>query len=218
MEAISQAIDEVEDSPAVRAGIVTGAGGVFCSGADLRSRMAGKPSVNEHGFAGLTRRRRTKPLVAAVEGYCLGGGMELALACDLIVAAQNATFGLPEVKAGLIAAEGGLIRVVGALGKLPAMQLALLGEPISAERAHTLGLVCELVPTGDALPRARELAGRIAALPAAAVRGTKLVVDEVADENNADAWRVTQETYRAVRRDPGFRQAVASVLDGRSGA
>ncbi|MFE9327615.1 enoyl-CoA hydratase-related protein [Nocardia sp. NPDC052278] len=219
LEAISRAIDELESSPELRVGVLTGASGTFCSGADLRSRMAGRPSVNENGFAGVTRRRRSKPLVAAVEGYCLGGGMELALACDLIIAATDAKFGLPEVKAGLIAAEGGLIRAVATLGKFTAMHLALLGDVVSAERLYALGVVSELTPPGMTLPRAYDIATRIAELPADAVLQTKHVIDEISNESDEKAWRTSRDAYRAVQRNPGLRATVASVLDrdGRSG-
>jgi len=201
--------------PALSVGVLTGAGGTFCSGADLAARLRGETVVDEHGFGSLTRRRRTKPLVAAVEGHAVGGGMELVLACDLVVAAEDAWFGLPEARRGVLAAEGGLYRSASVLGRVVAMQLALTGDPISAGRAHQLGLVNELTRRGGALERAQHLAERIASSAPESVRQSRRVIDECAGLSPADAWELTQDAYRQVRRSPEFRTGARAFLDGR---
>jgi enoyl-CoA hydratase len=206
------ALDRLESAPGLQAGVLTGAGGTFCSGADLRARLAGEQVVDDNGFAGLTRRRRAKPLIAAVEGHAFGGGMELALACDIVVAARDARFGLPEVRRAVLAAEGGLYRSASVLGRKVAMQLALTGEPIAAERAHQLGLVNELTDPGKALETAVAIAERIAANAPESVRQSKRVIDESAGLAEDAAWELTQEAYAAVKASPEFREGARSFL------
>src|SRR5213078_436387 len=138
------AIDRLEGDPDVWVGIVTGAGPVFSAGADLKAIAAGQAGglqTKRGGFAGIAGRERTKPLIAAVDGPALAGGCEIALACDLIVASTAAAFGLPEVKRSLVAAAGGLFRLPRALPPAVAMEIVLTGDPITAERAHGLGMV-----------------------------------------------------------------------------
>ena len=136
-EGIAAAIDQLDGDDALRAGILTGAGGTFCAGMDLKAFVAGeRPYVGERGFAGLVQQPPRKPLIAAVEGWALAGGFEIALACDVIVAARDARFGIPEVKRGLVAAAGGLLRLPRRIPYHLAMELALTGEPIGAERAY----------------------------------------------------------------------------------
>ncbi|MDQ0382832.1 enoyl-CoA hydratase-related protein [Amycolatopsis thermophila] len=211
------ALERLESAPELRAGVLTGAGATFCSGADLRARLAGERVVDDNGFAGLTRRRRTKPLIAAAEGNALGGGMELALACDIVVAARDARFGLPEVRRAVLAAEGGLYRSASVLGRKVAMQLALTGEPIDAERAHQLGLVNELTDSGKALETAVAIAERIAANAPESVRQSKRVIDESAGLAEDDAWALTQEAYAAVKASPEFQEGARAFV-ARKGA
>jgi enoyl-CoA hydratase len=167
------ALQRLETQPHLRAGVLTGAGGTFCSGMDLKEFTAGRIVVGENAQAEQTRPvNRSKPLVAAVEGWALAGGFELALGCDIVIAAENAKFGLPEVKHGLLASGGGLLKLAAVLPYGKAAALALTGDTIGAQEAHELGLVTSLTPAGGALDEAMSLAGRIAANPAAAVGST----------------------------------------------
>ena len=137
---ISAALDELEANPGLRVGVLTGAGGTFSAGMDLKAALKGEsPEVEGRGFGGLTEARLSKPLIAAVEGFAMGGGFELALGCDLIVAAEDAKFGLPEVKRGLIAAGGGVVRLTDRIPHHLAMELLLTGEPIDGIRAGAWG-------------------------------------------------------------------------------
>ncbi len=163
-EGVAAAMDELDSNDEIRVAILTGAGGTFCSGMDLKAFVSGEtPTVEGRGFGGLTEKPPAKPLIAAVEGYALAGGLELMISCDLIVAADNAKFGIPEVKRGLAAAAGGLVRLPRQVPPRLAMELALTGDFISAERAAEMGLINRVVPAGTALDAARELAATICA-------------------------------------------------------
>src|SRR4051794_32238932 len=159
-------IDRLEDDADLWAGVVAGTGPVFSAGADLKVIASGRPQdllTERGGFAGIARREHRKPLVAAVDGPALAGGCEIALACDMIVASRQAAFGLPEVKRSLVAAAGGLFRLPRALPRNVALEIALTGDPIDAERAYNLGLVNELVEAGEAVGRAVAPARRLSA-------------------------------------------------------
>jgi enoyl-CoA hydratase len=183
-EAISGAIDELEANDQLRVAIVTGADGTFCSGMDLKAFVTGElPIVEGRGFGGLTEYLVNKPLIAAVEGYALAGGFELAISCDLIVAAEDSKFGIPEVKRGLAAAAGGLAKLPKQIPQRVAMELALTGDFISAQRAYDLGLINQVVPAGTALEAARALAAKIAANGPLAVAASKQVVANAQDWN-----------------------------------
>src|SRR5246127_193982 len=158
-DGIAAALDELDSDGELSVGVLTGAGKGFCAGMDLKAFVAGEiPSVGDRGFAGITRRSADKPLIAAVEGFAVAGGLEVALACDLLVAARGAKLGIPEVKRSLVAAGGGLLRLPRVLPRTVAMELALTGDPITAERAHDLGLVNRLAEPGGALDAALQLA------------------------------------------------------------
>jgi len=174
---IAGAVDEYDARDDLMVAILTGAGGTFCAGLDLKAFTSGEvPILPGRGFGGLTESAPRKPLIAAVEGWALAGGFELALSADLIVAARDAQFGLPEPKRGLVAGAGGLLRLPKALPFQTAMLLALTGEPIGAELAHAHGLVSVLTEPGSALAQSRELAARIAANGPLAVRATKAIL------------------------------------------
>lgn len=178
-ESIASAIDSFEADNSLSVAVITGAGGTFCAGMDLKAFSRGeRPSIPGRGFAGLTERPPTKPLIAAVEGWALAGGWELALTADLIVAASNAKFGLPEVKRGLVAAAGGLLRLPKTLPYHVAMQVALTGDPLSAEIAQQHGLVNIVCEPGDALAEATNLANSIAANAPLALQASKQIVSE----------------------------------------
>jgi enoyl-CoA hydratase/carnithine racemase len=155
---LADAMDRLDDDPGLSVGILTGAGGSFCAGMDLKAFARGEVPIVEGRGMGFTERPPTKPLIAAVEGYALAGGTELALATDLIVASKDASFGIPEVKRGLVAGGGGLLRLPVRIPPAIAMELALTGENFTAERAHALGMVNVLAEPGGALDAAIALA------------------------------------------------------------
>ncbi|WP_131737958.1 crotonase/enoyl-CoA hydratase family protein [Actinomadura roseirufa] len=188
-EGIAAAIDEFEARDDLAVAILTGAGGTFCAGLDLKAFTRGEiPIIPGRGFGGLTERPPAKPLIAAVEGWALAGGFELALAADLIVAARDARFGLPEVRRGLVAGAGGLLRLPKALPYRLAMQLALTGEPLPAETAHAHGLVNLLTEPSGALAAARGLAATVAAGAPLAVRASKQIVAMSVDHTSTEAF------------------------------
>ncbi len=181
-QGIAAALDQLDDDSRLSVGVLTGAGRGFSAGMDLKAFAAGEvPHAGDRGFAGITQRAARKPLIAAVEGFAVAGGLEVALACDLIVAARGARLGLPEVKRALVAAGGGLLRLPRTLPRNIAVELALTGDPISAERAHGLGLVNRLAAPGEALGEALELAAAIAVNAPLALEATKRILLESAD-------------------------------------
>jgi enoyl-CoA hydratase len=188
-EGIAAAVDELDARQDLVIGILTGAGGTFSAGMDLKAFARGEtPTLPGRGFGGLTERPPAKPLIAAVEGWALAGGCELALSADLVVAARDAKFGLPEVTRGLVAAAGGLLRLPKALPYPLAMEIALTGDPITAELAHQHGLVNRLTAPGEAIDAARELAGRIARNGPLAVRASKQIVSGAIRWTDAEAF------------------------------
>ncbi|GAA2312886.1 crotonase/enoyl-CoA hydratase family protein [Streptomyces violaceusniger] len=208
-EAIAAAVDELDATDDLSLGIITGAGGTFCAGMDLKGFLAGEDvALPGRGLAGICRRPPVKPLIAAVEGWALAGGCEIALACDLIVAAEDARFGVPEVKRGLVAAAGGLLRLPRRLPRAIAMQLALTGEPLTAVEAHRFGLVNEVTPAGGALSGALALARRITANGPLAVSVTKRILDGATD-------RTIEEGFAA--QEPLVDRILASA-DAREGS
>jgi len=178
-QAVAAALDVLDSRSDLAVGVITGAGGSFCAGMDLKAFLRGeRPSVPGRGFAGITETPPAKPLIAAVEGHALAGGCEIVLACDLVVAGRGATFGIPEVKRGLVAAGGGLLRLPERIPSAIAMELALTGDFLGAERAYAVGLVNEVVEDGSALDAALALADRIAANGPLAVAASKRVMRE----------------------------------------
>jgi enoyl-CoA hydratase len=188
--AIAAATDALDADDRYRAGVITGAGKGFCAGMDLKGFVADGPSpwIPGRGFAGIVERPPAKPVVAAVEGFAVAGGLEVALACDLIVAGSDARFGVPEVKRGLMATGGALRRLPARVSLGVAMELALTGELIEAERAHAVGLVDRVVEPGAALAAAVELAESIAANAPLALVATKQVLGRQADWDGAAFW------------------------------
>ena len=177
-EGIAAAMDRLDEDDELRVGILTGAGGTFCSGMDLKGFLRGEsPSIEGRGFGGVVQAPPRKPLIAAVEGYALAGGLELMIACDLVVAHRDAKFGIPEAKRGLVAAAGGVMMLPDQIPERIAMELALTGDFIGAERAYSLGLI-NRVTDGPALHGAKDLAATIAANGPLAVRVSKQVMKE----------------------------------------
>ena len=177
-EGIAAAMDQLDADDSLRVGILTGAGGTFCSGMDLKGFLRGEsPTVEGRGFGGIVQKPPAKPLIAAVEGYALAGGLELMIACDLVVANKDAKFGIPEVKRGLVAAAGGVMMLPDQIPERIAMELALTGDFITAQRAYEIGLI-NRVADGSALIGALELAARIAENGPLAVRVSKQIMRE----------------------------------------
>jgi enoyl-CoA hydratase len=186
---LADAMDRLDEDNGLSVGILTGAGGSFSAGMDLKAFARGENVVVEGRGMGFTERPPAKPLIAAVEGYCLAGGCELALATDLIVASKDSAFGIPEVKRGLVAGGGGLLRLPQRIPAAVAMELALTGENLSAERAHELGLVNVLAEPGSALEAAIELAERIGSNGPLAVAATKKIIVEARGWSPEDMWK-----------------------------
>ncbi|MDA0159923.1 crotonase/enoyl-CoA hydratase family protein [Solirubrobacter ginsenosidimutans] len=203
---LGAALDLLDNDPALSVGVLTGAGGTFCAGMDLKAFARGElPVLDGRGFGGLTRAQVHKPLIAAVEGWALGGGFELALACDLIVAAQDASFGFPEVKRGLVASEGGLLRLPRRIPYHVALRVLLTGDPLFAPEAAEHGLLAaDVTAAGGALEAAHQLAHHIAANAPLALAAVKDIVR--ADERAAFE-----------RQDPIVARLVASA-DAHEGA
>lgn len=186
---VAEAIDALDADPSLRCAIVTGAGGHFCSGMDLKSFIGGeRPEIDGRGFAGVTEAPPSKPLIAAVEGYALAGGFELALACDLIVASETAVFGLPEATRGLVAGSGGLVRLARRIPAGIAMEYGLTGATMDAHVADRWGLLNRLVPAGEALATALALARTIAANAPLSVAAGKRIIVEQADWPSGELW------------------------------
>lgn len=186
---IADAIDELDARKDVSVYILTGAGGTFCAGMDLKGFLAGdSPAIEGRGFGGLTERTPSKPVIAAVEGYALAGGFELALACDLLVAANDAKFGLPEVTRGLVAGAGGVLRLQHRIPYHMAMELALTGAHYPAPKLAEWGLLSEVTEPGGALAAARELAAKLAKNAPLALAATKRIIIESADWSSDEMW------------------------------
>ena len=193
---MKELLDAIETDNTVRAVVVTGNGPVFSAGADLKvvaQGRAGEIAGVKGGFAGIVNRDFPKPLIAAVNGPALAGGFEIVLACDLVVAADTARFGIPEVQRGLMAAAGGLIRLPKRVSLAIALELAMTGDPIDASRALALGLVNRVVPTDAVVAEAIALAERIGENSPIAVRMSRQLVREAAEMSEADGWRRTNE-------------------------
>jgi enoyl-CoA hydratase len=196
---IAAAVDELDGRADVSVLVLTGAGGTFCAGMDLKGFLAGDaPVVEGRGFGGIVERPPAKPVIAAVEGYALAGGFELALACDLVVASETARFGLPEVRRGLVAAAGGLLRLPRRIPYHLAMEIALTGEHYPAQRLAAAGLVSQVVPEGEALASASELARRVALGAPLALAATKRVVAQAGDWDSGQAFARQAEIINPV--------------------
>ncbi len=215
-EGIAAGLDHLDRDPDLSVGILTGAGKGFSAGMDLKAFVAGeRPYAGDRGFAGITQRASAKPLIAAVEGFAVAGGLEIALACDLIVAAQGARLGIPEVKRSLVAAGGALLRLPHSLPRTIAMELALTGEPIDAERAHTLGLVNRLAEPGGAVAVALELAETIAANGPLALAATKRIMVEAPDWPESEFFARQGEIVAPVMSSEDAREGAIAFAEKR---
>ena len=216
-EDLESAIDRLEADEALWIGILCGNGPAFCAGADLKAIASGEArlTTKRGGFAGLVRRVRTKPLIAAVEGPAVAGGTEIVLSCDLVVASTTARFGLPEVKRSLVANAGGLFRLPRALPVNVAMEMALTGDDLDAEAAHRHGLVNRLVQPGHALATAMELAEAVNANAPLAVRASRRVVLAARLLEDDEAFEVAANATREVFRTEDFREGPRAFVEKR---
>ncbi len=200
--AFTAAFDDLENDDECNVVIVTGSGDkAFCAGMDLKAFAAGEAGDimgARGGFGGIAQRDFPKPLIAAVNGSALAGGCEIMLSCDLVVAVEEAKFGIPEVKRGLMAGAGGLIRLPKRIPPAIALELALTGDPIDAQRALAIGLVNRVVPADRLMEAALELAGTIAANAPLAVRGSKMVMKQAGELPEAQGWKINNDAMPAV--------------------
>lgn len=222
-EGVAAAIDQLEADDGLRVAVLTGAEGTFCSGMDLKAFVAGElPEVEGRGFGGLTEYRSSKPIIAAVEGYALAGGFEMAIACDLIVAASDSRFGIPEVKRGLAAAAGGLVKLPKQIPYHVAMELALTGDFVTADRVYELGLINRVCENGEALEQALELAEKIAAngplAVAASLETLSSAQDWSSDEMMAKQAKILEPVLKsedAIEGSVAFAEKRPPVWKGR---
>ena len=216
-EGVAAALDKLDADDALKAGVLTGAGRSFCAGMDLEAFVAGeRPWVGDRGFAGIAQRASRKPLVAAVEGFAVAGGFEIALACDLLVAARNAKLGVPEVRRSLVAAGGALLRMPQRMPYALAMELALTGDPIEASRGHELGVVNRLTEPGQAVAVGLELAERIAANGPLALAATKEVLQAQRDWSQEEFWERQRAIVEPVFASQDAQEGAAAFAEKRA--
>jgi enoyl-CoA hydratase len=216
-EGVAAALDELDADDALAVGVLTGAGAGFSAGMDLKAFVAGeRPYVEGRGFAGIAQRAADKPLVAAVEGFAVAGGLEIALACDLIVAARGARLGIPEVKRSLVAAAGALRRLPLRVPYGVALELALTGDPIDAERGFELGLVNRLAEPGGAVEAALELAGAIATNGPLALAASKRILQAQADWSEDEFWTRQGEIAGPVIGSEDAREGATAFAEKRA--
>jgi enoyl-CoA hydratase len=214
---LADAMAELDARDDLVLGILTGAGGTFSAGMDLKAFLRGEsPHVAGKGFAGIAQAPPAKPLIAAVEGYALAGGCEIALSCDLVVAAEGAKFGIPEVKRGLAAAAGGLLRLPRRIPYQIAMELALTGDFLDAPRAAEFGLVNRLTADGAALDGAKELAAKIAANGPLAVRASKEVITKGLDWSVEEGFEKQNAILGPVLGSADAREGAAAFAEKRA--
>ncbi|MBC3191225.1 crotonase/enoyl-CoA hydratase family protein [Pseudonocardia sp. C8] len=213
--AVAAAVDELDADDDLRAGVLTGAGGVFSAGMDLKAFLKGeRPSLPGRGLCGITQTPPRKPMIAAVEGWALAGGFEIMLACDLVVAGRGARFGVPEAKRSLVAAGGGALELANRVPRALALEMLLTGDPIDAARAESAGLVNRVVDDGGALDAACELAGRIAANGPLAVAASKRVVLESPGWGQ-DRWERHAEIVEPVLGSEDAREGATAFAEKR---
>jgi enoyl-CoA hydratase len=215
--ALEEAVDRLEADDEVWMGILAANGPVFCAGADLKAVASGNANLGTErgGFGGFVTRERSKPIIAAVDGFAVAGGCELVLACDLVVASTNAQFGLPEVKRCLVAMAGGTARLPKKLPPNIAMEVALTGDNITAERAHHFGLVNVLCDPGEVIDKALELAGRVNANAPLAVRATREAVLGGAQVDDIEGIRLAVQAFRPVARSEDAKEGPLAFVEKR---
>jgi len=215
-QALADALDLLDSDSSLRVGVLVGAGKGFSAGMDLKAFVAGdRPHIGDRGFAGITRRSAEKPLIAAIEGFAVAGGLEIALSCDLIVSSRDARLGIAEVKRGLVAAAGALIRLPKRIPYHAAMELALAGEFIDGARAYELGLVNRATEPGKALDTALELAEQIAQNAPLALAASKKIVSQAQDWDETEAWQRQDEIAGPVMTSEDAREGATAFAEKR---
>jgi enoyl-CoA hydratase len=213
---VAGALDELDAEDGLSVGVLTGAGGFFCAGMDLGAFVKGEsPWFGDRGFAGIAQRASRKPLIAAIEGFAVAGGMEIALACDLIVAAKGAKMGIPEAKRSLVAAGGALLRLPRRMPYHMVMELALTGDPFPAERFHELGLVNRITEPGSAVDVALELAAQLAANGPLALAASKQILQDQFDWSTAEMWAKQGEIAGPVMASEDAREGANAFKEKR---
>jgi enoyl-CoA hydratase len=213
---VAAALDDLDGDPDLRVGIITGAGGTFCAGMDLKGFLRGEnPNIPGRGFGGITYAPPKTPVIAAVEGWALAGGFEIALACDMVVASREAKFGIPEVKRSLVAGAGGLLRLPQKIPYNIAMELSLTGDPITAEQAHAYGVVNRLADPGKALDVALELAAAISVNGPLALAATKEIVRNSLDWSEQEFWDEQGKILPAVFTSEDAREGATAFAEKR---
>lgn len=213
---IRDAVDELDEDDTLRVGILTGAGGTFSAGMDLKGFLRGEsPSFPGRGLCGIQQTPPRKPLIAAVEGWALAAGFELCLACDLVVAGRSARFGVPEVKRGLVAAGGGALQIPQRVPLAVAMEIVLTGDPITAERAAEVGLVTRVVEEGAALDVALELAEKIGANAPLAVQASKEIARRAAEWTGDLAWSEPAKVFGPVFTSEDAKEGARAFAEKR---
>ena len=212
-DAMDAAFNELDDDPTLLVGVLTGGDIAFCAGSDLASR--GNYDTERGGQYGIIRRRRKKPLIAAVEGLALGGGMEIVLACDMVVAAEDAIFGLPEVCRGVLPTCGALFRAIYALPPNIARELVLTGEPMSAERVSRMGLVNVITPKGGSLEAALKMARRISANAPLSVQACLGAMNGLLAANDEAGWQATRAAYQSIIDSHDTKEGVQAFFEKR---
>ncbi|HEY3004142.1 MAG TPA: crotonase/enoyl-CoA hydratase family protein [Kribbellaceae bacterium] len=214
--AVAAAVDELDSADELRVGVLTGAGGTFSAGMDLKAFLAGEsPAIEGRGLCGITMTPPRKPLIGAVEGWALAGGFELLLACDLVVAARTARFGVPEVTRSLVAGGGAALLLTRRIPQALALELLLTGDPVDAPRAAELGLVNRVVDEGQAVGAALELAERIAQNGPLAVMATKQIARSSADWTIAEGWDRQNEIMQPVFASEDAREGATAFAEKR---
>jgi len=216
-EGVAAALERLDGEPELQVGILTGAGGAFCAGMDLKAFVTGeRPWVEGRGFAGIVEAPPRKPLIAAIEGFAVAGGFEIALACDLVVAARDARLGIPEVKRSLVAAGGALLHLPKRIPYHLAMELALTGDPIDAARGYEIGVVNRVAEPGEAVAVARELAAGIARNGPLALDASKRIVRSTLDWSEEEAWRRQGEIAGPVFGSEDAREGATAFAEKRA--
>lgn len=218
-QGMEAALDDYEANDDLRCAILKANGKAFCAGADLKliaGGKAGEMSTKKGGFAGLIQRDRQKPLIAAVTGSALAGGTEVALSCDMIVAADTTNFGLPEVKRSLIAAAGGVFRLPRVIGKTAAMEVIMTGDPLPATRAYELGMINYVVPEEEVVAKAKELANRVAVnAPLAVQASRRLAARALLGGEDAEHFKAGFEEFAEISKTEDFKEGPKAFVEKR---
>ncbi|MBU1289328.1 MAG: crotonase/enoyl-CoA hydratase family protein [Alphaproteobacteria bacterium] len=218
-QGIESALDKFEEDPNLWVAILTANGKAFCAGADLKEISAGNGaalSTKKGGFAGIARRERTKPLIAAITGSALAGGTEIALSCDMIVCADTTNFGLPEVKRSLVAGAGGLFRLPRVIGMPMALEVILTGDPLSSQRAFELGMVNKVVPEADVMAEATSLADRIMANAPLAVQASRTVTVDALKKGDDELWKASGTAFAGLVTTEDFKEGPRAFIEKRA--